>query len=543
MSQKRAARAKTAPLLFVILVALAVSRTQAGVRTVALSGQAAPGGGTFTSAFGGPVLNEAGLTAFFGTAGSQGVWSEGSGTLVDVARVGGQVPGIANATFVTLGPRLILNDRGHIAFPGFVSGPGIVNSGLSANARGVWRQIASGLVLSGREGDAISGDPNGHLNFSRFKGPALNNNDDVSFVATMLDFSGSGVGDIIVSRPATDNRIIAVSGTSTPGLDAPAVFDSFVFSSGSPALFNDNSQTAFLAQVGGGVPFTAGIWSGRANNLHLLAAVNIQPPGLPSGWRFFGFGDPSLNNAGHTVFHAISEFNNTASTRTGAIWSDRSGSLAIVAMTGNQAPGLDPSISLGNMRASTSSPSPVINHNNRIAYSAQLTGLVTTANDSAIFSDGFGVFAPVAREGDAVPRGGAAVFLDVSQVAPSINLNGQVAFSAQTSIGSGVFAQDLSGILRSIVLTGDSLEVVPGDFRTVSSVAFVSGAGNEDGRESAFSDQGQIAFRATFLDGSSGIFTSDIVAVPEPSTLILAIGFLASVTALGRRKKTPAIRA
>jgi len=40
--------------------------------------------------------------------------------------------------------------------------------------------------------------------------------------------------------------------------------------------------------------------------------------------------------------------------------------------------------------------------------------------------------------------------------------------------------------------------------------------GNSDGRPSAFNNLGQLAFAARFTDGSSGIFVSNAVAVPEP---------------------------
>jgi hypothetical protein len=58
------------------------------------------------------------------------------------------------------------------------------------------------------------------------------------------------------------------------------------------------------------------------------------------------------------------------------------------------------------------------------------------------------------------------------------------------------------------------LEVAPSDFRTVSTVTLGSlqqeaGSGNEDGRPSTFNDHGQVAFLASFTDGSSGVFVSD----------------------------------
>ena len=65
----------------------------ATLRTVALSGQQAPGtpdGVVFGGFFEPPVLNDAGQTAFL--ADGYGVWSEGSGSLALTARVGDHAP-------------------------------------------------------------------------------------------------------------------------------------------------------------------------------------------------------------------------------------------------------------------------------------------------------------------------------------------------------------------------------------------------------------------------------------------------------------------
>jgi hypothetical protein len=56
----------------------------------------------------------------------------------------------------------------------------------------------------------------------------------------------------------------------------------------------------------------------------------------------------------------------------------------------------------------------------------------------------------------------------------------------------------------------------------VSGIGFTSATGNADGRPSGFNDLGQISFVAFFTDGTSGVFVSRAVAVPEPSTLVAA---------------------
>jgi hypothetical protein len=48
----------------------------------------------------------------------------------------------------------------------------------------------------------------------------------------------------------------------------------------------------------------------------------------------------------------------------------------------------------------------------------------------------------------------------------------------------------------------------------------------------------QLAFRASFTDGSSGVFVSNRVAVPEPSSLLLAALAAAGLLLLRRRGRS-----
>lgn len=102
----------------------------------------------------------------------------------------------------------------------------------------------------------------------------------------------------------------------------------------------------------------------------------------------------------------------------------------------------------------------------------------------------------------------------------------------------GLWATDPHGILKLIAREGDPLQVGPNDVRTISTLQFVTHSGNGDGRNSAFNDKGQIAFSAYFTDGSSGIFVSNLVAVPEPAAILsLTITVICNMTA--RRHSRP----
>jgi hypothetical protein len=63
------------------------------------------------------------------------------------------------------------------------------------------------------------------------------------------------------------------------------------------------------------------------------------------------------------------------------------------------------------------------------------------------------------------------------------------------------------------------------DLREIATVGLggflEASAGAESGWPSAFNDRGQIAFVATFTDGTSGAFVSNLVAIPEPGGAVL----------------------
>src|SRR5262245_54272258 len=93
-------------LLLILVVPITCPANADQVRTVALTGQQAPGtaSGAAYSGFFLPVINNAGQTAFnaalsgSGVTGSNyiGMWSEGSGSLALAVREGSQAPGTAS---------------------------------------------------------------------------------------------------------------------------------------------------------------------------------------------------------------------------------------------------------------------------------------------------------------------------------------------------------------------------------------------------------------------------------------------------------------
>jgi hypothetical protein len=56
--------------------------------------------------------------------------------------------------------------------------------------------------------------------------------------------------------------------------------------------------------------------------------------------------------------------------------------------------------------------------------------------------------------------------------------------------------------------------------RTINSIGFGTESGGQDGLRLRLSDTGFLTYELTFTDGSSGIFRTAIVPVPEPTGLL-----------------------
>jgi len=215
--------------------------------------------------------------------------------------------------------------------------------------------------------------------------------------------------------------------------------------------------------------------------------------------------------------------------------------LALVARTGDAAP------KTGAFFAGLGITTPILNDAGQTAFAGRLTGTeVGFNNDTGIWSEGGGAGLDlVALEGNTAPETGGAIFGDFDTSTPVLNGAGQTAFFGRlTGTGidgdndRGVWAEDPSGVLKLIARTGDMLDVDDGlgtDFREISGLSFAGNTGNGDGRPSGFNNLGQLAFLTTFTDGTSGIFVSNLVAIPEPSTLLL--GALATMGVLLKRRR------
>lgn len=506
---------KLRPLFAVLAVLLAPAAGHAALRTVALTGQQAPGapaGSNFiqlTSVPSVPVappINDEGRVSFAGGsqisggAVSRGVWSEATGTLAAVVREGTAAPGAGGSTYQSFN-NPVMGDLGRIAFDGTLNAVG------SANA-GIWSEGASGLSLVARRGSAAPGTGAG-VNFTNLFPPSVNDSGATAFRAAV---NGTGVtaanDDGVWAEKAGGLTLMARGGGSAPDTAAGVVFESFP---NTPILINAAGQIAFRAFLTGSGVTTAndvGIWTERGGAVRLVAREGGAVPRI-TGATFSFIGDPVLNSNGQTAFAGLMA--GAPVTTNAAIFSEGVGTLAIAARKGNAAPGTAAGVTFNGFG------SPLLNVDGQVAFTATLAGTgVSLANDSGVWTQRSGELTLAAREGDQAP--GVAAGLSFSTFTnPVFNSAGQLAFTA-TLAGAGVvpgndtglWVQGLGGDLRFVAREGDQLEVSPGVSRTIADLLFAGNANTEDGRRAGMNDLGEVAFLATFTDGSSGIFVSDV---------------------------------
>ena len=505
-----------------IVVTTVASQASAAIRTVASSGQSAPSTtGKFLHLYHSadgpapPVINNSGRVAFAATlepgAGvtaldDTGMWSDGSGALVLVGREGLAAPsGPAGALYRRLA-RPVLNDAGALAYPGAMR-EGVAGVTLDDND-GLWSSGGGSAALVAREGTQAVGTT-ADVEFATLYDLTLNNSGQSVFRAAL---SGAGVtaanDEGIWSQKQGLLSLIARAGNSAPGTPAGVNFDRFT--AGLPSI-NGTGNVSFRGVVTGAGVTTAndsGLWVERGGALALLAREGNQAAGLEAGVNYGTFSEPVLNSTGQTAF--VATLVGGPNAKNVAVFAETANVPVAIVRKGDAAPSVPASSVFANFA------SPLFNASNDFAFQATISGPnVLTSNNDGVWIKQDGVLKPIALEGNAAPGAGAGVnFNGFSNL--TINANGQIAFlgtligaDVTTANDGGIWATTVSGELRLIAREGSPL--APGQVGSVSGLYFAGGSNNEDGQRSGFNDRGELAFLATYVDGSSRIAVSDAV--------------------------------
>lgn len=489
-----------------------------------------------------PSISEKGEVAFaaevdtgggIGTSNNSGIWKWTPDTFQLIAREGDFAPGaVAGTKFASLyrDVDIFSEQAPAVATSGDVAFK--VGQGIWASTAGVLRPIAvkdtqvptmpAGSMFANFSTGKLLVNDSGQINFAgSMTGPGINSTNDFAIWT-----ESSGV-----------YRTIIREGDEAPGL-ASGVTVQYASAMG----FNSAGKTTVAATfVGPGINSqnNLGIWIERTGGLELVARTGQQATGQAPGVVFRDFynvsfplgGNYGFNSAGQVAFHA------DLSDNRGSIWTGEAGSIEMLISTNDPAPGMADGVEFIELGG------PLINRQGRVAFEANVIGGgISWEHGSSVWSNGFGSLELIALEDARAPDTPDDVTFFGHFESLSINSFGQTAFLASLHTDDGlhdaIFAQDRQGQLRLIAREGALFEIAPGDFREVSSLTFLGDSGLDDGRPSGFNDLGQVAFQARFRNGTGGIFISNLVAVPEPTTWTLgAFGFVALIATAARRNR------
>ena len=238
----------------------------------------------------------------------------------------------------------------------------------------------------------------------------------------------------------------------------------------------------------------------------IQATGNPAPVPNVTGATFAAFGIPIVNNTVDYAYFAQLTISGsiTSSNNLSIFKDDSSSALAYVTRTGDLAP--------GTASATYSSVSnPVYNDNHDVAYEGLLkvvSGQATSSTDQGIWSDSSGSLQLVAREGSQAPNCPAnANFLEFYSIALP-NTGGALIFATLNSGSGSVNSTNNTGIWRGnstsdLALVQRSGDVVGG--RTISAFNFLTASAYVGGQTRNFTPTGDLAFQATFTDGSSAL--------------------------------------
>jgi len=195
--------------------------------------------------------------------------------------------------------------------------------------------------------------------------------------------------------------------------------------SGGSVAVDDDGTAVFSYALSNG----AGNFIGKPGNVAALALTGQQAPGLQSGVVFNGLGDPVINPAGTAGFFALLSGTGITAANDTSLWTGTASGVQRVVAEGDDLPAAGTGVKIGEIFFPFSGDPPFgWNAAGKLAFQTELTGTgVTAENDNAILAGSPGALATVVREGVA-----SGHRFDLSLRAfPVINSAGQVAFTAR----------------------------------------------------------------------------------------------------------------
>ena len=363
-----------------------------------------------------------------------GLWADVSGALSLIVRHGDQAPGFPPGVTLTeitneisdVSGNLRINNLGELSFRAQLDGP-LINP---TDERTVWFYDSNGLALVAREGANPPGtDP--AANFTLFIRNQFADDSGVAFAGEFVDTQQTAFGIF-----KSSNGLLAP--IAIPGSQAPDVPAGVEFTSIPSFRMDESGSIAFAAGLTGpGLnQFNAqGIWSDRSGTLELLLRGGATAPGVQPGFVFSILRQPTVNRSGSFVFFGDIFGPGISSANDQGYWSDRSGTLELIARESTQIPGMDPGVVIEDFAGGFA-----YGNSGRFVFEAFIEGPgVTSQSDRVFFQDDGSGIEVISRERDVAPGPDNLFFLaypvkvidDIERLAfqaslgtPSFNSNG-----------------------------------------------------------------------------------------------------------------------
>jgi hypothetical protein len=307
---------------------------------------------------------------------------------------------------------LMIRYRGSAAFLCAVLIPGLASADLPIRTIALSGQPAPGTA------DGVA--------FSGFGAGLINEDGDVAIYAGL---TGPGVIQTHPSNAYTlyrhqDGILSQIIRSGDQALGHPA---GIIYQLPNLVGMDDEGHVAIHVATAPPVLITgrrASIYSEGQGSLRLVAAVDQQAAGRPAGENYYLLEDQAMNASGQLTFNAYA-----GGTDTEGLWTDRSGSVEPVIVSGDAAPGIPGATMRG------ASKSLALNDNGVIAFVGQFEpGGIPI--DEAIWTEQTGVFTLLARD-DQQPGGLPAGVVFGRFDALRLNNAGHV-LTRSTLVGPGI---------------------------------------------------------------------------------------------------------
>lgn len=497
-------RALRHALLVLALMALALIPTplaaQVQIRTVAVTGDPAPGvpGATFAAfgpqggaAAGSPAIGPDGRVVFWAqvaggaASGATGVWSDLGGTTSPFVLAGQTAPGTSKS-FVAFN------------FPAVGDGgqPAILAL-LSSLQQGVWMGAPQAATRAALTGEQAPGYPSG-VTWSPAPDGIL---PPFDYPLAISNAGGSIAFNSFVSQPRPNNvglwvgrpgALTAVARFGDPAAGLPNTTYTGFFSQ--PRL-NARGQLLFAGafnKAGGGGGNA--IWLGTGTSLAPVAITGRPAPGTATTWGAFTLYDPQLNDAGQIAFIA-----NALGVGDG-IWAGSPGQLQLVALEGRPAPGFSAGHTFNSFF------NPLLDGRGGVTFVAVVAQGGEALNAVYTWRPGAGL-TPVAVSGGAVPGLPSARFAAGFPEGWAISSQGDLALLAALADGrTALLYRSAAGSMLPVAVTGSFFRASRAA-GTISEIQMNTAEGAQNGQPRRLSDAGEVVFRLAFQDGSGGVFT------------------------------------